>query len=84
MKFIKLLTAAYVGGVLRHPHEGVLHVTNEDAKRVLDNKAAEDVSADFSAEDSDEAPTDTVSAAITPAGDDPSKQTGRKAASSKE
>jgi hypothetical protein len=47
MKFIKLLNSAYIGGRLRHPHEGVLHLEDEDAQRVLDNKDGEDVSADF-------------------------------------
>ena len=56
-KYLMLLTAAYVGGVLRHPHEGAIHVDDEDAKRLLDDKAATDVTADFDDVDtSDDAP----------------------------
>lgn len=52
MKFVKLLTAAHVAGVLRHPHEGVLTVTDEDAQRLVDEeKIGEDVSSDFAGED---------------------------------
>ena len=52
MKSIKLLTAAHVSGRLRHPHEGVLHVENdEEAQRLIDAESAEDVSADFPAKD---------------------------------
>ena len=48
MKFIKLITSAHVNGVLRHPHEGVLHVSDEEGQRVIDNDGAIDVSDDFS------------------------------------
>ena len=40
MKFVKLLTSAHVNGVLRHPDEGALHVTNEEAQRLFDNASA--------------------------------------------
>ena len=55
-KFIKLLTSAYVNGAMRHPHEGVLHLTDEEAQRLLDDKAGEDVTGDFTAEERKEAP----------------------------
>ena len=38
MKFITLLSAAYVGGVLRHPHEGSIPVSDVDAKRLVDDE----------------------------------------------
>lgn len=60
MKFIKLTTAAHVNGVLRHPHEGVLHVTDEEAKRVIENDAAIDVSDDFSDQQDAEAPAESI------------------------
>lgn len=63
MKFVKLLTAAHVAGVLRHPHEGVLHVEDGEAERLLDDKVAEDVTADFTAKQNREAPVETGSEA---------------------
>lgn len=60
MKFIKLTTSAHVNGVLRHPHEGVLHVTNDEAQRVIENDGAEDVSADFSDLQDAEAPAESI------------------------
>lgn len=59
-KIITLLSAAYVGGVLRHPHEGSIPVSDADAKRLVeDEKLAEDVTDGFTddqiAEMSDEA-----------------------------
>lgn len=49
MKIIKLSTSGYAGGVLRHPHEGALPVSDDDAKRLVeDEKVAEDVTGDFS------------------------------------
>ena len=51
MKFITLLSAAYVGGVLRHPHEGSIPVSDADAKRLVeDEKLAEDVTDGFTEE----------------------------------
>ena len=51
MKFITLLSAAYVGGVLRHPHEGSIPVSDADAKRLVeDDKLAEDVTDGFTNE----------------------------------
>lgn len=48
MKFVKLLAPAHVAGRLRHPHEGVLPVSDDDARRLVDEeKLAEDVTADF-------------------------------------
>jgi hypothetical protein len=63
MKFVKLITSAYVAGVLRHPHEGVLHVEGDQAKRLLDDKVAEDVTADFTAKENKETGVDTIAAA---------------------
>ncbi len=50
MKMITLLTAAYVGGVLRHPHEGAIPVSDTDAGRMVKDKVAEDVTDDFTDE----------------------------------
>lgn len=60
MKFIKLTRSAHVNGVLRHPHEGALHVTDDEAKRVIENDAAEDVSDDFSDLQDAEAPAESI------------------------
>lgn len=60
MKFVKLLTSAHVNGVLRHPDEGALHITDEEAQRLFDNKSAEDVTADFDEEQAKAAPDDTI------------------------
>jgi hypothetical protein len=49
MKFVNLLGPAYVNGQLRHPHEGALHLSNEEAKRLIDDNLAEDVTDDFPA-----------------------------------
>lgn len=62
MKYMKLLVAAYVGGVLRHPHEGVLHVQDADADRLIEGEMAEDVSADFDKLDTGDDAEETVSA----------------------
>ncbi|MGW8141873.1 hypothetical protein BRX36_21670 [Sphingomonas sp. S-NIH.Pt1_0416] len=61
MKFVKLLTAAHVAGVLRHPHEGVLHVSDDDAARLIGDQVAKDVSADFADRDTAELPAEPVS-----------------------
>jgi hypothetical protein len=61
-KFIKLLTSAYVNGDLRHPHEGVLHLDDGEAQRLLDNQAAEDVTADFTAADRKDVPIEGLTA----------------------
>ncbi|NBB37649.1 hypothetical protein [Sphingobium yanoikuyae] len=66
MKFVKLRTSAHVNGELRHPHEGVLHVTNEEAERLFENESADDVTADFDEEQDAAAPKDTVTTAKTP------------------
>lgn len=62
MKFIALLFSAYVSGVLRHPHEGVLHVEDDEAARLFENKAAQDVTADFTSKQNKETPAESISA----------------------
>ncbi len=67
MKFITLLSAAYVGGVLRHPHEGSIPVSDADAKRlVVDEKLAEDVTDGFSDEQIAEVPEESIIVASGP------------------
>jgi len=67
MKFITLLSAAYVGGVLRHPHEGSIPVSDADAKRLVeDEKLAEDVTDGFSAEQVAEVPEEAITVASGP------------------
>jgi hypothetical protein len=61
MKWIKLLTAARVNGTLRHPYEGVLHLEDAEAQRLLDEKVGEDVSDDFADTDAD-APAEHLTA----------------------
>lgn len=98
MKFIKLLTAAYVAGSLRHPHEGALSVTDAEAERLIKERVAEDATDGFSKDQIEQAKAEpiTVNAGgITPAPaanphqsevetDKPTKPQGRKAAASKE
>lgn len=62
-KFIKLLTSAYVNGRLRHPHEGTLHLEDEEAQRLLENQSATDVSKDFEGSDHSDAPIEGLRAA---------------------
>ena len=62
MKFVKLLTAAYVGGSLRHPHEGVLHVEDAEATKLVEDQVAEDVTSDFSSAQVKGMPAETISA----------------------
>ena len=97
MKFIALLAAAYVGGVLRHPHEGVIPVADDEAKRLVDDKAAEDVTDGFTAEQIKAATPEPISAASGTIPADPpanphqadappapAKHAGRKPAAEKE
>ncbi|GEM_PF-1784015 len=64
MKFIKLLSSAYVAGRLRHPHEGAIPVEDDEAKRLVDDEAvAEDVTDGFSAEQIAEAQPEPITAA---------------------
>ena len=66
MKFVNLRGPAYVNGSLRHPHEGTLHLTNEEAERLIKNELADDVTADFPADDNAEAPVESVTVATDP------------------
>lgn len=64
MKFITLLSSAYVAGRLRHPHEGAIPVEDVEARRLVDDeKVAEDVTEGFSAEQIDEAQPEPITAA---------------------
>lgn len=58
MKWIKLLVSAHVAGLLRHPHEGVVHLDDAEADRLIDGGVGEDVSADFA--DAEAAPAETL------------------------
>jgi len=60
MKFVKLLTHAYVNGTLRSPAEGVLHLEDDEADRLIENEAGEDVSDDFTAKQDKETPAESV------------------------
>jgi len=98
MKFVKLLTAAYVAGALRHPHEGAIPVADEEAKRLIDSEVAEDATEGFSDEQIDEAQAEPITinaGGITPTPaenphqtevetDKPIKPQGRKTAAAKE
>ncbi|WP_380873603.1 hypothetical protein ACFB49_42580 [Sphingomonas sp. DBB INV C78] len=100
MKFVKLLTHAYVGGVLRSPAEGVLHIEDDEAEKLFENKAAEDVTDDFTAKENREAPVEHITVVdgasetppepephqseVAPQADEPKKPASRKAAGSKE
>ena len=65
--FVKLLASAYVNGALRHPHEGALHLEDDEAKRLIDNQAAVDVTGDFSADQKKETPVESLDASPVPA-----------------
>jgi hypothetical protein len=60
MKFVKLVQSAYVNGLLRHPHEGALHLEDEEANRLLElgKETAIDVTADFSAKENKSVPAE--------------------------
>ena len=51
MKYVNLITPAYVNGVLRHPHEGSVRLEDGEADRLVKAEVAEDVTADFPADD---------------------------------
>ncbi|HVJ02352.1 MAG TPA: hypothetical protein VM662_09230 [Sphingomonas sp.] len=59
-RMIKLITPVPVSGRLRYPHEGLLHLTADDAQRLLDDQAGEDVTGDFTAEQLKELPVEHV------------------------
>lgn len=63
MKFIKLLTRAYVNGVPKSPEEGVLHLQDDEAQRLIDNGAGQDVSADFTGKAANDSPVEHVTTA---------------------
>lgn len=62
MKFVSLLTSAYVGGRLRHPHEGALHVDDSEAEKLVKDGVATDVSDDFTTKQDKAASVETISA----------------------
>ncbi|WP_010218855.1 hypothetical protein [Sphingomonas sp. PAMC 26621] len=62
MRFIKLLTSAYVGGVLRHPSEGVIHTETDEATKLFADAVAVDVTDDFTSNQNDAAPVEHISA----------------------
>jgi hypothetical protein len=66
-KFIQLVTSAYVNGRMRHPHEGVLHLEDAEAQRLLDNESGTDVTADFSSDDRKNVPVEGLRASSTDA-----------------
>ena len=63
MKMIALLTAAYIGGVLRHPHEGAVPVSDEEAARLVADSVGEDVTDGFTAEQLAEVTPEAVTVA---------------------
>ncbi|MGI4880453.1 MAG: hypothetical protein ACRYG4_23550 [Janthinobacterium lividum] len=67
MKFIKLLRAAYVNGLLRMPHEGVIHLEDDHADRLIEGESAIDVTDDFSAKDNKNTPTESLTTTQQPA-----------------
>lgn len=65
MKYVNLLGAAYVNGVMRQPSEGALRLTNEEADRLIKAELAVDVTEDFPEDD------DTPAAKVTTKPSDP-------------
>ena len=86
MKMIKLLDAAYVGGVLHYPRDGVLKTTEEEGVRLVGTGLAEDVTADFADAEAENVSTLADAPAAAAPSDDTTetKQARRKAADSKE
>lgn len=70
MKFISLLAAALVSGRTRHPDEGVLHLEDDEAQRLIDDKVGIDVTGDFSADQRKDVPVEAIT---TVSGNDASK-----------
>ncbi|MDQ2735497.1 MAG: hypothetical protein M3Y55_11010 [Pseudomonadota bacterium] len=60
---MKLFGPAYVNGMLRGADEGVLHLADDEGERLVDNKLAEDVSADFSKKEHANVPVESLTAA---------------------
>jgi hypothetical protein len=69
MSKIVMLTvaAAYVNGVMRHPHEGPRHLEDGEADRLINGKEATDVTSDFTAAQRNEWPVEPSSLAPVPA-----------------
>ncbi|MFC3579123.1 hypothetical protein [Sphingomonas hylomeconis] len=66
MKFITLLSAAYVGGALRHPHEGSIPVSDDDAKRLVDENLAVDDTDGFTEDQMADVPEESITIASGP------------------
>lgn len=79
MKMIKLRLSAYVGGELHHPHDGVMEVTDAEAKRLISENLAEDVTEDFTADQVAEAPA-IAEAPLGEGADTPETKPARKKA----
>ncbi|MBB4837290.1 hypothetical protein HNP52_000341 [Sphingomonas kyeonggiensis] len=69
MSKIVMLTvaAAYVNGVMRHPHEGPRHLEDGEADRLINGKEADDVTSDFTAEQRKAMPVERSDADPVPA-----------------
>jgi hypothetical protein len=80
-KFVKIWLSAQVNGRLRHPSEGVLHLENEEADRLIREGSGEDVTEDFTAEQLKTTPVESVTvrsgAPASPAAFDPAAEEGR-------
>src|SRR4051812_16664863 len=59
-KFVKLWVPAIVNGAMRQPSEGVLHLEDDEADRLIEAAAGEDVTADFTAEQRKEQPIESL------------------------
>jgi hypothetical protein len=80
-KMIKLWNEAVVHGRLRYPHEGVLHLDDQEAKRLIEDGSAEDVTGDFSEAQMNAQPVESVTVQAgqpaAPASFDPAAEEGR-------
>jgi hypothetical protein len=70
-KMIKLLTPVPASGRLRYPHEGLIHLNADDAQRLLDDKAGEDATGDFTADQLKDLPVEHITVVT---GDTPTKE----------
>lgn len=70
-KMIKLLTPVPASGRLRYPHEGLIHLNADDAQRLLDDEAGEDVTGDFTADQLKDLPVEHITVVT---GDAPTKE----------
>jgi len=82
-KFVKLWMPAPVFGVMRKPEDGVRHLPDDEANRLITGAFGEDVTGDFSAEQRASAPVESPPPGYRAAQPEPPKPAPVKRASKK-